>query len=264
MQKRDQIKIELCKKNQIILIVIPYTRANSVEDICNLISNEYSKITKQNLSINIDGIKDIIKINQKILYTDSRLNDLQQIAKSKGGKCLSSIYIDCKTKLKFECKNKHQWSVIPSSIKRGMWCPYCSKHNLIDPIGELQAIINSKGGKLISTEYINEKTYMKIECKEGHQWEAQPSNIKQGKWCPICSRGITRSIKRLEVIVNQKQGYFNPNDYINNYTEIEFECDKGHKWRTLPSHIQQGSWCPKCNNKNRSERMKQEFKEGLK
>ena len=23
---------------------------------------------------------------------------------------------------------------------------------------------------------------------DGHEWEAKPNNIQQGKWCPICAR----------------------------------------------------------------------------
>ncbi|MCP4898302.1 MAG: hypothetical protein GY906_15115, partial [bacterium] len=40
------------------------------------------------------------------------------------------------------------------------------------------------GGKCLSDTYINTHTKLLWECKQGHQWEAKPSNIKSGRWCP--------------------------------------------------------------------------------
>ncbi|PKM92484.1 MAG: hypothetical protein CVU81_00175, partial [Euryarchaeota archaeon HGW-Euryarchaeota-1] len=44
------------------------------------------------------------------------------------------------------------------------------------------------GGKCLSTKYINANTKLKWQCKEGHRWEAIPSSIKKGSWCPVCAR----------------------------------------------------------------------------
>jgi hypothetical protein len=29
-------------------------------------------------------------------------------------------------------------------------------------------------------------------CAEGHEWMANPSNVRQGSWCPVCSLGLRR------------------------------------------------------------------------
>ena len=55
------------------------------------------------------------------------INEMNDIAKSRGGKCLSIKYINSKTKLKWECAEGHTWPAIPSLIKRGAWCPKCSQ-----------------------------------------------------------------------------------------------------------------------------------------
>ena len=53
------------------------------------------------------------------------INEMQKIAKSRGGICLSKNYINARTKLKWKCKKGHVWENTPDNIKRGQWCPYC-------------------------------------------------------------------------------------------------------------------------------------------
>ena len=53
------------------------------------------------------------------------LKEIQDIAKARGGTCLSNKYINNKTKLKFRCAEGHEWWARPKSIKEGTWCPEC-------------------------------------------------------------------------------------------------------------------------------------------
>ena len=48
------------------------------------------------------------------------------IAIARGGICLSDEYINNKTKMKWKCRQKHEWNTNFDSIKRGSWCPSCS------------------------------------------------------------------------------------------------------------------------------------------
>ena len=52
---------------------------------------------------------------------------------------------------------------------------------------EMQRIAKAKGGLCLSSEYIDAKTHLTWQCKEGHVWNAKPSNIKTGHWCPQCA-----------------------------------------------------------------------------
>jgi len=61
------------------------------------------------------------------------ITDMQKLASTKGGNCLSEHYITAKTKLLWECEKGHQWMAFPDSITRGTWCFKCSnksKNNL--------------------------------------------------------------------------------------------------------------------------------------
>ena len=50
---------------------------------------------------------------------------------------------------------------------------------------EMQQIAESRGGKCLSTKYVNAKTPLIWQCIEGHTWEAQPDNVKNQK-VPLC------------------------------------------------------------------------------
>ncbi len=53
------------------------------------------------------------------------LQSVQDAAAKRGGNCLSSEYINNRTKLEFECGRGHRWMARPGNIKSGKWCPKC-------------------------------------------------------------------------------------------------------------------------------------------
>ena len=114
------------------------------------------------------------------------IEEMQKLAKERGGKCLSEKYINIDTKLKWECEKGHQWETTPNSIRQGAWCPVCAINHKKNTIDEMQKLAKLKGGKCLSEKYINAKTKLKWECTKGHQWEAVPSSIKRGSWCTKC------------------------------------------------------------------------------
>jgi hypothetical protein len=57
------------------------------------------------------------------------IEEMQALAAKNGGKCLSTRYINARTKLKWQCAEGHTWMAIPSSIKNlKSWCPDCNKN----------------------------------------------------------------------------------------------------------------------------------------
>jgi len=185
---------------------------------------------------------------------------IKKIAESKGGKCLSTEYITVKDKLEFQCKYGHIWKTQMANIQQGSWCPYCSKKYLInDRLEELQQIAESKGGKCLSTAYINNKTKMDFICLEGHKWSTMPIVIKRGQWCPICAiseRSINRihnndCLLELQQISQSKGGRCLSTTYLGSKTKLNFECKNKHIWMATPDRIKNGTWCPICCYKNK-------------
>lgn len=53
------------------------------------------------------------------------LQELQDMAVIRGGKCLSQSYQNSQTPMLWECSAGHQWTTIPAVIRRGGWCRKC-------------------------------------------------------------------------------------------------------------------------------------------
>ena len=125
------------------------------------------------------------------------LEVIQQIAASRGGKCLSTIYKNALSKLRWRCLRGHEWEATASSVKNaGTWCPVCSYDARSSILGlgleEMQALARERGGECLSTEYPKGgKKRIRWRCGEGHEWESAPAAVKHaGQWCPICSAGL--------------------------------------------------------------------------
>jgi hypothetical protein len=197
-------------------------------------------------------IRDVIK--------EEYLEEIKQIAKSKGGKCLSDVYENNHTHLKFQCKNGHVWMAKSNNIKTGWWCPQCSG-NAKRTLKEFQEVAKQKGGKCLSTVYVNIDTKLKWQCGEGHEWMATPYSVEKKSWCPFCAwkeagkhfkqhEGILKyHIKDMQKFAADKGGKCLSDKYINSSSPLLWQCSEGHKWKTRSSKIIMGQWCRICGNK---------------
>ncbi|MGB0390730.1 MAG: zinc-ribbon domain-containing protein [Salibacteraceae bacterium] len=114
------------------------------------------------------------------------VQEMQLLAKSRGGICWSKVYVNSKTNLWWECINGHRWQATPFSIKnRKSWCPVCARNT---PLGleYMKKIAKQRDGKCLSKNYSNVKTKLLWRCSEGHQFEATPDNVRKGAWCGKC------------------------------------------------------------------------------
>jgi len=123
------------------------------------------------------------------------IDQMKEIVHSHDGLCISEVYINNSTKLKWQCKYGHVWEAIPSNIKKGHWCPYCAGQGRVT-INDLQKIASERGGKCLSNKIVSSKSKLKWECSEGHVWHSTASGIKSGSWCPVCSWGLSERICR--------------------------------------------------------------------
>jgi len=117
------------------------------------------------------------------------IEDMQILAESKEGKCLSKEYLGSTKKLTWQCHKNHIWESTPSNIRNlKTWCPYCYKESIAKKIEDMQKIAYERGGRCLSEKYINNETKLTWECNKGHIWEAKPNHITSTakSWCPIC------------------------------------------------------------------------------
>ncbi|MDP2908464.1 MAG: hypothetical protein Q8N77_01530, partial [Nanoarchaeota archaeon] len=173
------------------------------------------------------------------------IEEMQRIAKQKGGKCLSKKYSNSHTKLRWQCKQGHVWEAIPLHIKRNHWCPVCAGVAKLS-IEEMRNLAKRRKGKCLSPKYVNQKTNLKWQCKQGHVWKAMPLNVKKGTWCPICAGKVKLSIGDMQKIAHSRGGKCLSKEYRGNKTKLKWQCQKGHTWNAKPDQIKHGTWCPIC------------------
>ena len=184
------------------------------------------------------------------------IDEMQTIAIQRGGECLSSKYVNGQTKLKWKCSEGHVWMAIPYSIKRGSWCPVCSKKRAGSSqrlsIEHMHKLAMERNGECLSSTYVNAHTKLKWKCSKGHIFEAEPNNIKYNRWCPICGhkkQGIRArsTIEDMQKLAAERGGECLSETYANAHKKLKWKCSKGHIFEAKPNTVQQGQWCPECN-----------------
>jgi len=182
------------------------------------------------------------------------IEEMRKIAKSRGGECLSTEYVNKNTKLLWKCSEGHTWEAIPDNVKRGTWCPTCFERkrgkSLKLTIEEMQKIAESHGGECLSAEYMDSKTKLLWKCTKGHTWEARPANVKNGSWCPYCAGKARRTIEEMRKIAENRGGECLSVEYVNTNIKLLWKCSKGHTWEATPNNVKYNdSWCPFCSGK---------------
>ena len=91
------------------------------------------------------------------------IQDMQNVAKIKGGICISDEYLDARTPLRWGCSKGHEWMAAPVNItSRNSWCPFCQgQKSEKASIDYMRQIALERGGKCSSEVYINSKTKLK-------------------------------------------------------------------------------------------------------
>jgi len=242
-QKYDRLKRSLCKKNNIILIEIPFTI--NYGDMGEYILDQCKK---KGIRINVD----LSKLDHKLfkVFSPQKLSEMKTIAQSRSGDCLSSEYINNSTHLKWQCELGHEWEATPANIKKGTWCPVCAGKNRGASqrltIQHAQSVAKSFGGKCLSEEYVNARTKLIWQCSEGHIFRSILSNVKKGFWCAECHNRGRLTIDKLKKIARDRGGECLSNKYIDNKTKLKWRCSNGHILFALPSQVKNKSWCPVC------------------
>lgn len=113
---------------------------------------------------------------------------IHEITKAHKFQCLSSEYINNKTKLIWQCQHRHIWNAQLNSIVCGSGCPYCSGRR--KTLKELNNLARTLG-----IQFVGSETSYKWKCRNSHVWIARPHVIKSGHACPVCFAGVGKEEK---------------------------------------------------------------------
>ena len=115
---------------------------------------------------------------------------------------------------------------------------------------EVKSYIESQGYQLLSTEYINYSSKLKLECPVGHVFWKSFDCFKRGQKCTICgnkNKGFHNKYtnKQVETLL-EKYGYKLLSNYKNVREKIKIKCPHNHIFYMSFGNFNQGHRCPKC------------------
>ena len=174
------------------------------------------------------------------------LEEMQAIARERGGLCLSDNYINIDTPLQWQCAQLHRWHATPNSVKRGTWCSICYRDGQRQSLEESQDLAQQKGGKLLSKRTGPYLEKLRWRCAHNHTWQAPASHVRAGNWCQQCYYDSMRSnIDEMQALAAAKGGSCLSRTYIDAHTHLQWQCAVGHIWQAKPATVTI-SWCPTC------------------
>ena len=128
---------------------------------------------------------------------DRYLNTLRAYANSRGGYITTTLITSAKDRVAFQCAQNHEWSSVAEAIiNQRTWCPHCAGQTP-RTLKQLSLIAESRGGRVLSSEYVNVDTKYDYECVLGHRFSNSFKKVEGGQWCPTCNKGrISEEITR--------------------------------------------------------------------
>lgn len=110
----------------------------------------------------------------------------------------------------------------------------------------IQKQIRKRGGRLLSSEYKNNKSKIFIQCGKKHIWQTTWGTIQKGHWCPECA-DTAPSIEEVRKVVAKKGGKLLSKSYRNAKTKLKVRCERCQSvWNPTMDAIRKGHWCPRC------------------
>ena len=176
------------------------------------------------------------------------IEDMQVLAATKGGKCLSEQYQNLQGRLRWSCAKGHEWEASANDVRnKGSWCPYCARVARLD-LKTMRVMAEKRGGQCLSTEYINSETKLHWRCAKGHEWASAPSTMRhRGTWCPYCAGKGRLTIEEMQEIAKSRGGECLSKNYVNGSTKLYWRCHLGHEGWATPDNVKNNrSWCPIC------------------
>jgi len=175
----------------------------------------------------------------------------EQIESVEDYKLLSKTYKSSKTKLTVKCNKGHVYDVAYSHFKQGRRCAKCANETQKHSYSFVKEQIENEGYKLLSEEYKNTHTKLKIQCNKGHVYDVTYGNIQQGHGCAICAGNKKHTYEFVKEFIEKKGYTLLSKTYKSNKDKLKVQCDKGHVYEIGYSQFQQGHGCAECNGKKK-------------
>lgn len=182
------------------------------------------------------------------------IDTLKELAILRGGKCLSTEYINSQTSVEWECEKGHKWFAKPAKVKYGTWCKVCAGNNK-KTIEEMHELAENYNAICLSETYLNNHSALEWKCDKGHEFKASYSGItsavKNNGFCTVCSvkkRGKNKrnTIEEMQELAKSRGGKCLSAVYNDAHTALIWQCANGHIFESKPNTVKNGHWCRSC------------------
>lgn len=153
-----------------------------------------------------------------------------------------------KQRIKLKCPNGHIYETSLRSWLRGNRCVECRKDKERKGIDYVRQQIENEGYKLLSDEYLNARTKLKIQCDRGHKYFASWNKWTQGRRCPHCSSTQPLRPEFIKASI-ESEGYKLLSPFVVTDVPLKVKCPNGHVNEILWSNWKAGKRCRHCSHR---------------
>lgn len=172
----------------------------------------------------------------------------------RGYELLSNEYINGREKLIINCPEHGVFVTSYRSFRSTRYgCRRCGVKSMIEnraPVeySDVKEKIESRGYRLLSSEYRSAKDKLKIECKKHGVFEMRWNNFRNGQGCPMCGRDKYRtSISDIRDIAKEEGYELISVEYSNNREKLDFLCPTHGEFKISWDNFYTGGHrCAKC------------------
>jgi ssDNA-binding Zn-finger/Zn-ribbon topoisomerase 1 len=117
----------------------------------------------------------------------------------------------------------------------------------------VQTFIENEGFILLSKEYKNTYTKLKVMCQKGHIYEPTFDNFREGHRCPKCNKKGRKKLtyEYVQTFIENEGFILLSKKYKSVQSDIQIRCPKGHKYKTTFNKFHQGNRCYECSGKQK-------------
>lgn len=174
------------------------------------------------------------------------IGDARALATKRGGVLLSTVYESAHEPLQWRCREGHLFSMTRAQVFTGAWCAMCAG-NRQHTMSGITALAQAHGGAVVSKVYKGKAIPIEWRCRRGHIFRMRVSGVTAGEWCSTCRvEESTGGLERCRTDAKKHGGECLSAIYLNSYSDLEWQCARGHRWKAPAARIRQGKWCPRC------------------
>ena len=177
-----------------------------------------------------------------------KIEEVSELAKSRGYELLSKIYIRSGENLKFNCPKHGIFYMCYSSLKRGQGCQKCWYDKQRTPIEFMREESKKRGYDFLSTESITMTTKYLFKCPiHGEFRMSWHTFYIQGSGCQECALKNSRLDFNVIKETSKVNGHtVISTEYIKITIPLTFMCERGHKFSRSWAQYKINSKCPQC------------------